>query len=66
MSYSYIKETVAKSGKSLPCSAVNDKGENVIISGDSNCYVTHTMQKNDWCRVNEYYPDGTITETFER
>ena len=25
-----------------------------------------TYQNNGWIRINEYYPDGTITETYER
>lgn len=25
-----------------------------------------TYQHNGWIRINEYYPDGTTTETFEK
>lgn len=27
---------------------------------------TKTYQTNGWIRINEVYPDGTETETFER
>ena len=37
---------------------VNDNGERVSF--------TKTYQNNGWIRVNETYPDGTTTETFER
>ena len=29
-------------------------------------YKVTTLQKNGWARVNCYYEDGTIDETFER
>lgn len=27
---------------------------------------TKTYQNNGWIRINELYPDGTTTETFEK
>lgn len=66
MSYDYIHEAVSKSGANLPLCATNDKGENVVISGGKDMYHLMTFQSNGWCRENEYYPDGTITETFSR
>ena len=28
-------------------------------------YELRTFQKNGWTKVHGYYPDGTVTETFE-
>lgn len=54
-----------------PCIAENENGETVIIErfkDDNNEYFyrMQTAQKNDWLRINEYYADGTVTETYER
>ena len=64
MSYTELHKMLA--GKNLPLSAENENGEYVIIEGNSNCYRLTTAQHNNWCRINEYYPDGTVTETYER
>lgn len=53
-------------GKSLPLNGKNENGEMVIVEGNASCYRLTTVQKNDWLRINEYYPDGTTTETFEK
>jgi hypothetical protein len=64
MTYSEIKKIVH--GKVLPLTAENSDGEFVIIEGNESCYILTTLQDNDWCRINEYYPDGTVTETYEK
>ena len=57
------------SGTQLPAVSVNDKGENVIVSKEpyenDYCYRLDTYQRNNWVRVNRYYPDGSIDETYE-
>ena len=63
--HAMVREAEAK-GKSLPLSGENENGETVIVEGNAECYILTTMQKNNWCRVNEYYPDGTTTETYEK
>ena len=64
MSYSEIKELVED--KTLPLSATADSGEYVIIEGGGACYRLTTIQNNGWLRINEFYEDGTVTETYER
>lgn len=69
MTYKEIQSLVnnAKAnGKELPLSGENENGETVIIEGNDSCYILTTIQKNDWCRINEYYSDGTTTETYEK
>ena len=53
-------------GTELPIMAVNNSGETVIIEGNKDVLITTTVQRNGWLRINEYYPDGTATETYER
>ena len=54
----------------LPATAVNDKGESVVISTEpfegSCCYRLDTCQHNGWIRTNYYYEDGSVDELFER
>lgn len=54
----------------LPCTAQNEDGETVIIEcgkDDAGKYFRlTTLQHNDWCRINTYYEDGTITETYKK
>lgn len=64
MTYNKIKTLVQ--GKSLPLSAENSDDEYVVIEGNEKCYILTTLQQNGWCRINEYYPDGTVTETYEK
>jgi hypothetical protein len=64
MTYSEIDRLVA--GRRLPLSAETDTGEWVIIEGGDDYYQLTTVQNNGWCRINEFYEDGTITETYER
>lgn len=62
--YSKLCELIGN--KPLPLMAENENGETVIVEGNASCIRTTILQSNDWCRVNEYYPDGIITETYER
>lgn len=69
MSYEEIKELVKN--EKLPISATNENGENVIIeqgrtADDIHYFQLTTIQENDWCRINCYYADGTIDETYDR
>lgn len=54
----------------LPATAVNDKGENVIISTEpcteGKCYRLDTYQNNNWIRINRYYQNGDVDETYDR
>lgn len=50
---------------------INDKGEYVTIhtytdEDGQTVKQTKTYQNNGWVRINEEYPDGTRTETFEK
>ena len=57
-------------GRTLPISAENRMGELVIIErGKGGCggfYTITTVQRNDWCRIDTFYENGTITETYEK
>ena len=44
----------------------NENDEDVIVVVLNNCLRSITKQNNDWLRINEYYQDGTTTETYER
>ena len=70
MTYESIKNQIAESGEELPLSAKNENGEFVIIeeriSDGIPFYRLTTVQDNNWCRINCYYADGTIDETYER
>ena len=70
MTYESIKNHIAESGGELPLSAKNENGELVIIeeriSDGISFYRLTTVQDNNWCRINCYYADGTIDETYER
>lgn len=54
----------------LPATAVNDKGENVIVSTEPSdlgmCYRLDTYQRNGWIRTNRYYKDGAWDEEYDR
>ena len=67
--YQYFKKLT--SGKTLPMAATSkETGENVIIEcgndGEQNFYKVTTSQENGWLRINTYYADGSIDETFKR
>lgn len=54
-----------------PCTATNENGESIIIDrifdiDNGYYYRVTTAQKNGWCRINEYYADGTISETYDK
>lgn len=55
-----------QAGFTSPFSATNSQNENVIVQRTHDYIRLDTFQDNGWIRVNEYYPDGTITETYER
>lgn len=44
---------------------INEDKEPVIVSIDEQEASIRTLQKNNWIRVNVYYPDGTQEEYFE-
>ncbi|MBQ1388409.1 MAG: hypothetical protein IIY78_02170 [Clostridia bacterium] len=70
MTYESIKNHIAESRGELPLSAKNENGELVIIKKRNSdgipFYRLTTVQDNNWCRINCYYADGTIDETYER
>lgn len=70
MNYKSIKNLVENSGKSLPLSAENENGETVIIEQGAidgmHYYSLKTAQSNGWIRINSYYSDGTIDETYTK
>ena len=54
-----------------PLAAVNDEGENVVVeygvTEDGEAFFqTLTCQSNGWARVNTYYEDGSVDETYTR
>lgn len=57
-------------GKTFPIMVKNEKGERVIVekghNGDLEYYQLSTFQNNDWVRINCYYEDGSIDETYEK
>ena len=70
MTYAEIKEKVEKFGHNLPISAENENAEYVIIGegyvDGQHFYELRTMQNNNWVRINTYWEDGTVEETYER
>lgn len=68
MNYQKLEEMIK--GKILPLTAKNEEGERVIIekghNGEEEYYKLSTFQSNDWVRINRYYKDGSIDETYER
>lgn len=44
----------------------NDDGENTITSIHADRIVIKTLQPNNWIRVNTYYDDETMEETYTR
>jgi len=54
----------------LPLSGEDAEGNDVILSAASSdggiVWTVHTYQENGWVRINNYYPDGTIDELFDR
>lgn len=70
MNYKELSKRIA--GFTLPISATNEKGENVIIERGANggeagkSLTVLTSQKNGYVRINTYYEDGSSEELFER
>lgn len=56
-------------GTNLPATAVNDKGENVIVSLEPSdlgvCYRLDTLQLDGWIRINRYYKNGAWDEEYD-
>lgn len=52
-------------GHTLPATATNDRGENVIVIKESDCYRLDTFQENGWVRTNRYYKNGVMDESYE-
>ena len=55
-------------GKTLPIIGKNEENELVIIEqdtlGDEKYFQVITVQHNDWRRVNVYWKNGTIEQTY--
>lgn len=70
MTYADIKAVVDRYeaiGVSMPVAVSNEAGEWGILGYAANDGIElQTLQSNDWIRVTTYYPDGTITETYEK
>ena len=68
MNYQKLEELTK--GKTLPLTTENENGELIIIekghNGDLEYFQLSTFQSNDWVRINRYYEDGSIDETYER
>lgn len=68
MMFEYIKDLVQ--GKELPWMGQNEDGEFVIIECGACesciCFKVTTVQDNDWLRINHYYEDGTVEETYRK
>lgn len=55
--------------KKLPIAGTINGDTSIVSKGKDEAgsfYQTRTAQKNGWIRVNTYYEDGTVTETFEK
>lgn len=54
----------------FPVFATNEDGEFIIIKrgevDNLEFYQTETHQNNNWIRVNTYWEDGTVEETYKR
>ncbi|MCD7784452.1 MAG: hypothetical protein LUH18_02560 [Oscillospiraceae bacterium] len=51
---------------SEPFCGENGNGEPVTISVFSDRITVATTQSNGWSRVNTYYSNGTVEETYEK
>ena len=54
----------------LPLSSVNDDDEDIIVDAENTpegkvVLKFTTVQNNGYLRVNYFWPDGTVEETFE-
>lgn len=53
----------------LPALCTINEETAIVTRGVDDCgkyFKVDTAQNNGWLRINHYYEDGTITETFER
>lgn len=55
-----------RDGMISPFCSENEQKESVVIQRYPDCIQLMTFQSNGWIRINEFYPDGTTTETYER
>lgn len=63
----YLKQFIeAYKDRRLPMTGVNESGENVIVSVSSDNVSVRTLQNNGWARLNVYWLDGTVEESYER
>ena len=44
----------------------NQDGQNLLVEVMGDCLKITTMQDNGWARINEYYRDGTTTESYTK
>ena len=64
MSYQYLTKRLK--GIELPVMMSDDNGQVAIISkGRQGEFIVETAQDNYRMRINCYYPDGLMTETYE-
>lgn len=70
MSYKEVYDMVKNSGKTFPCMGENENGEFIVFEcgkDDNGEFIqTTTAQKNNWNRIETYYKNGDVTETYER
>lgn len=73
MDYERLKKLVNNllaTGKTLPAIGENENNEMVLLyqGEDENgaFYMTMTAQSNNWIRINTYYEDGTVNETYHK
>lgn len=50
----------------LPFQGVDDQGNTVLLSINTNNVTTETFQDNDYCRETVYWRDGTVEELYHR
>lgn len=68
MTYKELKRMLTN--KTLPIMGRNQDGEPVLIeegrNEDGHLYQLSTSQDNGWLRINTYYEDGSIDETYSK
>ena len=78
MSYKEIKEAIDKYHYTLPVTADDEEGHQIVINeghcvvhdvtdGDIDChyYITYTYLEDGRVRINKYYEQGGMVETFQ-
>lgn len=46
--------------------STNEHNDNVMIEAKQDVLIITTFQSNGWARINEYYKDGTTTESYSK